>query len=300
MHFLIASIISLFSSAAMMKPDSLHEQEIPIVTIGIVADAQYADADASGTRYYRASLHKLRESYDIFEKENVDFIINLGDIIDHGYDSFIPVLAIIDSSNRMTYHITGNHDYSVEDKSKGWLPVLRQNQKGYFATNKEGIAIIYLNGNDISTYAPADSAVIGTNKKYLDSLKSAIAINAMDWNGGIGKIQMQYLKKTLDYCLKHHNKVIIACHFPVFPENVHNLLNCKEVLDLIQKYDNVVAWFSGHNHAGNFGILNKTHFVTFRGMVETESENSFAIAYIFDDHIRIRGFGREESRILRY
>jgi hypothetical protein len=40
------------------------------------------------------------------------------------------------------------------------------------------------------------------------------------------------------------------------------------------------------------------HCVNFKGMVDTESENTFAIVDIHTDHIEIRGFGREESRVL--
>lgn len=300
MHFLIASAFAFFSSATMMHTDSFHiRQEKPILSIGIIADVQFADADASGTRYYRSSTEKLKEAYAVFGREKVDYVINLGDLIDHGYESFFPVLQIIDSARIKTYHITGNHDYSGSNLKRK-PPVLNRNNQGYFATRNKGVTVIFLNGNEISTYAHSDTALIRANTIYLDSLKSEGAINAIEWNGGIGKIQMQFLENTLNDCLKHHNKVILVCHFPVYPENIHNLLNYKEVLNLIQKYDNIIAWFSGHNHAGNYGMTGKIHFVTFKGMVETSGENSFAIADIFDDHIRIRGFGREENRILSY
>jgi hypothetical protein len=90
------------------------------------------------------------------------------------------------------------------------------------------------------------------------------------------------------------------CHFPVYPENVHNLLNYKEVNAILGKYHNVIAWFSGHNHAGNYGNFNMIHFVTLKGMVETESISSFALVEVWYNKIWIKGSGRERGQILAY
>ncbi|MBN2632621.1 MAG: hypothetical protein JXR66_03630 [Bacteroidales bacterium] len=65
-------------------------------------------------------------------------------------------------------------------------------------------------------------------------------------------------------------------------------------------YDNIIAWFSGHNHAGNYGNFNMIHFVTFRGMVETAERNSFAVVEVYPNKIWIKGSGREKSQILAY
>jgi hypothetical protein len=53
-------------------------------------------------------------------------------------------------------------------------------------------------------------------------------------------------------------------------------------------------------HLGNYGNLNMIHFVTMRGMVETEENNSFALIEVYKDKIWIKGNGREKSQILAY
>jgi hypothetical protein len=126
------------------------------------------------------------------------------------------------------------------------------------------------------------------------------AVNAMEWNGGLGSEQISWLKKELDASNATNEKVFIFCHFPLVPENVHNLLNYKEVLALLENYHNIIAWFNGHNHAGNYGNFNMIHFVNFKGMVETESANSFAIVDVYKNKLWIRGSGREKSQILAY
>jgi hypothetical protein len=42
------------------------------------------------------------------------------------------------------------------------------------------------------------------------------------------------------------------------------------------------------------------HFVTFKGMVETEAGNSYALVEVYKNKLWIRGSGREKSQILAY
>ena len=55
-------------------------------------------------------------------------------------------------------------------------------------------------------------------------------------------------------------------------------------------------YLNGHNHAGNYVFQNGIHFVNMKGMVETETENSFSVVTFSNEKIEIEGFGREESR----
>lgn len=270
-------------------------QDYPIFTIGIIADVQYADQEPSINRFYRLSKSRLQEAYDTFKKENVDFVINLGDLIDKDIASFKPVLGIIASSKIKTYSLPGNHDFSVRDSLKRSIPSLLRNPLGYESFKSEGFRFIFLNGNELSTYASTNSGIVKSARAYLDTLKAHKKINAMEWNGGIFASQLFFLERELDYATQKHEKVIISCHFPVYPENVHNLLNYEEVLALLKRYNNIIAWFSGHNHAGNYGKIGPVQFITFRGMVETENQTSFAIARVYDHRVVIKGYGREKS-----
>ena len=86
----------------------------------------------------------------------------------------------------------------------------------------------------------------------------------------------------------------------MFPESEHNLLNDKDVLYILKGYTNVIAFFAGHNHHGNYGNLNMTHFVNLKGMVETENTTSFSRVEVYGHKIWIHGTGREKSVILAY
>ena len=279
---------------------SFDQSQKPLFTFGLIADVQYSDYDPAGTRYYRESISKLREALISLKEDSADFIINLGDLIDKDFKSIKPVLDIIDSSEHKTYHITGNHDYSVEPRLKKHLPEIQLFKKGHYSFVHEKIRFIFLNGNELSTYASNNKGEIKDATDYIEALKNEGSINALDWNGGIRRKQLEWLRDELNNSKEADEKVILFCHFPVWPENNHNLLNYKEVLSLLEKCPNIVAWFNGHNHAGNYGNFNMIHFVTIKGMVETETSNSFALVEVYKNKLWIKGYGREKSQILAF
>jgi len=279
---------------------SLNQSQTPLFSFGILADVQYSKNDAEGTRYYRNSVGKLREAVKSFEIDSVDFIVDLGDLIDKDYESYKPVMAIIDSSFIKTWHITGNHDYAVDNRLKKKIPQLLSEKDGYYSFVHKGFRFIFLNGNEISTYATTNKSTIKAAEALISSIVSTGGQNGLTWNGGISDLQLQWLNAQLIEAADKAEKVFILCHFPVFPENNHNLLNYDKVLSVLEKHHNVIAWINGHNHAGNYGNFNTTHFVTFKGMVETENTNSFAAIDVYKNKIWIRGSGREKSMILAY
>jgi len=284
--------------ASLNQSGALKEEAL--FTFGVIADVQYADLTSVGERYYRSSLEKLEEAINTFRDDSVDFIVNLGDLIENDYESYKPVLRILATSGIRCYHITGNHDYQVDPRYIGRLPVLQEARDGYYSLIYNNYRMIFLNGNEISTYATTSKSQLRKSEEYLSELKKVGAVNAIEWNGGIGDEQMKWMKGQLDESVDNGESVIILCHFPVAPENIHNLLNYKDILKIISNYQNIVAWFSGHNHDGNYCYLDKISFVTFRGMVETRRSNSFAVVDIYSDRIVIKGFGRQESMTLAY
>lgn len=52
------------------------------VRIGMVTDLHYADKPPAGTRYYREALAKVEEAAEQFQKDQPDFVVELGDLID--------------------------------------------------------------------------------------------------------------------------------------------------------------------------------------------------------------------------
>ncbi len=292
-----------FLSAPLLTKSILNTAEQnrkPVFSFGIFTDVHYCDCDVEGTRYYRMSADKLRKALNSFKADSVSFVVNLGDLIDRDYKSYRTVMDIIDSSGLKVYHLTGNHDYSVESGYRKRLPLPQPSKEGYYSFVKDNFRFIALNGNEISTYATTNKNIIRQAENYISALRDSGNMNAINWNGGISAKQLGWLKSQLDESVLKNEKVFILCHFPIFPASDYNLLNYKDVLRTIASYKNIVACFSGHNHAGGYGNFRQIHFVTMKGMIEGPITGSFARIDVYWNKIWIVGSGGEKNLILAY
>lgn len=279
----------------------MTEKSTPLFSFGIVADPQYADVDPRPDmgRYYRESPAKLAAAIDVFNAEDLAFVVTLGDIIDRDFASFDVILSAYDRLRHPSVMLPGNHDFSVAPEHLGAIHARLGMSAPWhdFAIGK--VRFVVLDGNQVSLFAPPPGDVRRVlAEERLKRLTDAGAINAQDWNASLGDAQFEWLRSVLQKADATGEKVVVFCHYPVFPENAHNMWDAQRILELLGAHPSAVAWFNGHNHEGNYGVLGKTHFVNFKGMVDTPDRNTFAIADVFADRIAIRGFGREEDRVL--
>ena len=84
--------------------------------IGLVADAQYADIDAKGTRFYRQSIARLGEAIEHFNARDLAFGVHLGDLIDREWKSFDEISQPLARSRHRWHQLLGNHDFEVLDE----------------------------------------------------------------------------------------------------------------------------------------------------------------------------------------
>ena len=299
---IIAALITFAMSDSDKFGDynTADQSQEPLFSFGIITDVHHCNCEPEGSRFYDKSLPRLREALKSLKASSADFMVNLGDLIDRDYESFKPVLDIIDSSGLKTWHCLGNHDYSVDKKYKKRLPVPLPEKEGYYSFTHKNFRFIILNGNEVSIYASGNKASIKQAEEYITRLKAEGSINAIDWNGGISEKQLNWLDTELGDAEAENEKVFIFCHFPIWPENLHNLLNYKEVVSVLEKHHNIIAWYSGHNHAGNYGNFNLIHCVTLKGMVESEETSAWSLVEVYSNKIWIKGAGREKSLILAY
>lgn len=296
---LLLPAITGWSPAGIKNNSEMNVTQEPLFSFGIIADVQYCECEPFNTRFYSNSMQKLAEALEQIAHRSPDFILNLGDLIDRDFVSFDPVIEMIGQNGIRTYHCLGNHDFSVSQRDRKKVIRITGSADGYYSFVHEQFRFIVLNGNEIATYA-VTSSQRKEGEMLLKKMHENGEPNAFDWNGGIGSRQMTWLKKELDESLTENQKVFLICHFPVFPAGTHNLLNSDEVLTLLKEYNNIIAWLNGHNHDGGYGNFNMIHFVTFKGMVETESTNSFAVVEVYPNRLWIKGSGREKSQILAW
>ena len=98
----------------------------PKLRFGMVTDPHYADVDTRGSRYYRQSLAKMKECVDLMKQQQVDFLIELGDLKDQDNEpneeitiSYLRTIeGVFRSGVGRTYHVLGNHDVDSISKSQ--------------------------------------------------------------------------------------------------------------------------------------------------------------------------------------
>ncbi len=285
--------------------DSMRNERLllPPVTFGVVADLQYCDAPPFKNRYFHHSIQKLKTAVTTFNELKADFVINLGDTIDRDWESFDEILPIFHDFKMPVYHVLGNHDYEVpEDKKAAVSRIL--NTRKYYDFSWPGWRFIVLDGNEISTFANAEgSENYLLARAMLEKMEKERKVNANFWNGAISDARLQWLEEKLATADANHEKMVIFCHYPIYPPDRHTLLNDTEVLELLKSHDCVKAWVCGHNHHGNYGMLHDIHFINVRGMVEGPCENeseegvntAFSLFRLENDVIFIQGFGNEIS-----
>jgi manganese-dependent ADP-ribose/CDP-alcohol diphosphatase len=269
------------------------------VRFGIVADCQYYSGPSLATRYYSQSLAKLNESIQEFNRERVDFVINLGDTIDRNFESFTAVLFLFRKLRAPVYHVLGNHDFNVDAADQNKILPLLKMKRGYYAFSKRKWRFIVLDGFELRIPLPEDEPLRGEAEALYLSLRAEGKSNALKWNGGISRRQMDFLERELQKSEGSGRSVIVFCHFPVLPESSSNLWNDEKLVALLERYRCVKAYFCGHNHAGDYILRNRVHYLTFQGMVETADRNAFAVVTLEKQTIVVKGFGREPDRDLK-
>jgi hypothetical protein len=269
--------------------------------IGLVADAQYADVEAKGTRFYRQSIAKLGAAVEHFNGRDLAFCIHLGDLIDRDWKSFDDISKPLESSRHRWHQLLGNHDFEVIDSEKANVPKRMGMTWRYGSFDHAAFRFVVLDTNDVSTYAHA----AGTPERAaaqveLARVEAAKIPQAKPWNGGISPAQLRWLDRSCSEARAAQRRVIIVAHHPVLPEGAHNVWNANEVLAVLDRHPHVVAWINGHNHAGAYGERKGVPFLTMHGMVETRDTSAFATARVLDDRIVLTGHGREPSREMKF
>lgn len=287
------SIITLVIVGLIISSCSQNEL---VLKIGLIADPQYKDAPSSGDRKYRETLWKLEEAIDTLNYYNVDFIQNLGDIIDNewrSYDSIIPVYDKINPGIE-NYHTLGNHDFSVDSSQMKDILKTLSMPDYYYSYVKKSWRLVVLDATDYAYYSNP------LHKYSIEKIDACYAKtegieNHHVWNSGIGEKQQAWLKEELKTAESLNQDVIVFAHLPIKPNHAVSLWNSNEIVEILESSKNVVAYINGHHHAGGYAYANGIHYITIFGMVNTMI-SSYAILEIFEDgRLTLTGFGNQKS-----
>ncbi|GMH92167.1 hypothetical protein TL16_g12267, partial [Triparma laevis f. inornata] len=290
----------------------------PILKFGVITDIQHAPIPdgksfSGSPRFYSNALTSTSTISSIFEKEECEFALNLGDIIDGKVkeQSALTHLEVLDNvlagMNNFTkpwHHVYGNHELYTDIarpilQNKLNIPFVQKTEVGDYkfifldsydetvlgrTGSKKAAAEVYLNKNPNYLKGEINSPV-----GMLDDEVRFVA-----FNGGYGEAQMEWLKGELERSRDLGERVIISGHQPFHPSTTNLLcltLNYKPMLTLLQSYSStIIATFSGHTHWPGYVEDRGIHHVVFSAVLESEpGVDSYGIVKVFEDRLVIEG-----------
>ena len=241
-------------------------------TIGIIADVQYGDKATRGRRFYRESINRLGDCVRTLNASGVDFVLQLGDIIDGNATpagtraDLDAVLGVLGRLKAPVVHVVGNHCLKAGRDTLLQRLGLKRAYYDFAHRKARGWRFVVLDGNDAGY-------------------------------GVLGAKQLTWLAETLKRADAASEKVIVANHFALLKAAAkhHRMKTPDPVLKILDASPCVAAYVSGHDHAGGFAVRRGVHHVTFKGMVEAPKRNAFATVGLHADHLRVIGHGAEAS-----
>jgi predicted phosphodiesterase len=262
-----------------------------VVRFGIVTDCHYADADTVGTRYYRDSLDKLGECVEAMNRQQVDFLVELGDFKDQNSPpieqktlSFLrAVESVFRKFNGPIYHVLGNHDQDSLSKMQ-FLNNIENTGiapgRNYYSFDYNGVHFVVLDANYKSD---------GTDYDH----------GNFDWtDANAPPAELQWLRRDL---AASHGAVIVLIHQLLDGAGSYYVHNAAEVRQVLEQTGRVLAVFQGHFHEGSYSRIKGIHYYTLKALVEGPGpeNNSYAIIEVRPDmSITVTGYRKAVDKQL--
>ena len=263
---LVALIVFSGTISPTLSAFSFRDSSIKFVH---VSDTHISDREDTSYKMLSQSKNLLADFIKRVNKiPSVDFVIFTGDMVDrpqlNSYKDFFTILTALKYPSLMAL---GNHDakfaggeneeYLTETQVLNIISNCNPNQKfdkAYWAlTPKANFRMIVLN--------------LRTEEKSS--------------NGVISQGQLEFLESELE--ANKDKVVLIFAHHPVvepFQSETHKITNSEEIITVLQKYKNPIAYFSGHYHTTKITKIDNLIFVSTPSLVTYP--NAYRIVNITD------------------
>lgn len=289
-------------------------------------------------RFFRNALQILKATANNWSKEGANFVVQIGDLIDgcnkKGNASRKALSMVLEAfpPGIPRCDVVGNHElYNFdfdelaslgfrtrgEDLQSSMEPA-PENLAAYSFTADPDTSlweIIVLDSYDMAVigYPEDHPKTIGGKKVLLENNPNALAVG-VDWfdglpeerhrwvqyNGGIGKKQLDWFRDVLHTVTAHGRKAIVITHVPAFEptSTVSTILwNSEDLLEVLHSEDGecVVAMIAGHDHTGGYGVdSHGIHHVTLTApLISAPGSGSTGsgMVELYPDRAELVGYG---------
>ncbi|MEM1107102.1 MAG: metallophosphoesterase [Planctomycetota bacterium] len=258
----------------MTTPDSTP------LKIGLVTDIHYADTPANEKRDTLASIGRVRQAVDDFQKHDVDVVVCLGDLIHSGPDveaerSYMQaIVAELRRVDRPIYFCLGNH--CVDRLTKPEVLEIINQPAATFDVTHNGIRLLGLD----TCFNPDGSPYGRLNSDW----RSAVLPGSE-----LEKLVQKLSAKTIPTLLFSHHRLDAADHW--------SLQNASQVRSMIDRSKHLCLVLQGHAHVGEYHLIGPQKYLTLAPMVSYDPQyNAYSILCI--DHsqsFELQGFYRQSS-----
>ena len=263
---LVALIVFFGTISPTLSAFSFRDSSVKFVH---VSDTHISDREDTSYKMLSQSKNLLVDFIKRVNKiSSVDFVIFTGDMVDrpqlNSYKDFFTILTALKYPSLMAL---GNHDAKF---------VGGENEE--YLTETQVLNII-ANCNPNQKFDKAYWAL--TPKANFRMIVLNLRTEEKSSNGVITKEQLEFLESELE---ANKDKVIlIFAHYPVvepFQSDTHKILNSEEIMTVLQKYKNPIAYFSGHYHTTKITKVDNLIFVSTPALVTYP--NAYRIVNVTD------------------
>lgn len=241
---------------------------------GMVTDAHYAKRQYS-TRFCSESLDKIAECVELMNKQEVNFLMELGDFKDQDDPpveaNTIAYLqaaeAVLRRFTGSIYHVLGNHDMDSISKAQFLANVENTGiapDASYYSFDLNGLHFVALDANFSSDGTAYDHG----NFTWTDAI--------------IPQAELDWLRQDL---ASANGPVIIFIHQLLDSTGSYYVGNAAAVRQVLEASGKVMAVFQGHHHSGAYSLIQGIHYYTLKALVEGPGaqNNSYAIVEVHSD-----------------
>ncbi len=268
--------------ATLLGDDRQSNSPAAKLRIGLVTDLHFADKSPAGTRHYRETLDKLEEAAIQFNQNKLDFVVELGDLIDAAASVDVERRYLKTINTQFSkicndrHYVLGNHcvDTLTKDEFLGGV----EKTKSYYSFDRGGYHFVVLDSCFRSDGQPYGRR----NFKWTDA--------------NVPPAELDWLKADLQ---SNRSPVIVFAHQRLDVSNNHGVRNNAEVRKVLESAGNVLAVFQGHSHQNDLKTIGGIHYCTLVAMVEGsgEANNGYSVMELDEQGtIRLTGFRKQKSR----
>lgn len=260
---------------------AVFADEATKLRIGLVTDLHYADKTSAGTRHYRESLRKLAEAAGQFQKDQIDLVVELGDLVDaaDSVDTELTYLRTINKEfsavSKDRHCVLGNHCVDTLTKAE-FLGGVEQ-EKSYYSFDRAGFHFVVL-----------DACYRGDGQPY--GRKNS------KWNdANIPRAEVEWLQADLKQAA---GQVVVFAHQRLDVSTDHGVKNCEAIRKILEASGRVLAVFQGHSHQNDLKDIAGIHYCTLVAMVEgsgAENNGYSVMSLQANGTIRVTGFRNQKN-----